>query len=260
MLYRRRGFPQEGELVLCTVARINPNSVFVTINDYDKQGMIHISEISPGRIRNIRDFVIEGKVIVCKVLGVNMERGHIDLSLRRVNETLRRNKLNEVKQELKAEKIIEFVAQKTKKEMKHVYEEIAKPILEKYDLVHLAFIDLAQGNAKIEELNIPKEYVKDLMELVPSRFRAEKIIVEGILKLHTYAEDGVEVVKKMLKEIEKVKNAKVSYLGGGSYKINIDSEDVKKDEKALDVAVEKILEEIKKYNGDGSFTKEAAEE
>src|SRR3989344_568516 len=101
MLYRREGFPDEGEIVLCTVTKINPNSVFVHVDDYDKGGMVHISEISPGRIRNIRDFVVENKVVVCKVLSVNRERGYIDLSLRRVNETLRRNKLEEVKQEQK---------------------------------------------------------------------------------------------------------------------------------------------------------------
>ena len=50
MLYRREGFPDEGEIVLCTVTKINPNSVFVNVDDYDKGGMVHISEISPGRI------------------------------------------------------------------------------------------------------------------------------------------------------------------------------------------------------------------
>jgi len=50
MLYRREGFPDEGEIVLCTVTKINPNSVFVHVDDYDKGGMVHISEISPGRI------------------------------------------------------------------------------------------------------------------------------------------------------------------------------------------------------------------
>ena len=175
MLYRRQGYPEEGEIVLCTVTKVNPNSVFANMNDYDKSGMIHISEISPGRIRNIRDFVAEGKVVVCKVLGVNRERGYIDLSLRRVNETLKRNKLNEIKQELKAEKIIEMIAQNHKKELKAVYEEIARPILETYDMVYLAFTDLAQEKLNIDELKIPAEYKKELSESVAKRFKPERI-------------------------------------------------------------------------------------
>ncbi|MEK6948847.1 MAG: S1 RNA-binding domain-containing protein, partial [Nanoarchaeota archaeon] len=60
MLLQKKGFPQEDELVLCTVTKVEFHSVFVTLDEYGKGGMIHISEVSPGRIRNIRDFVREG--------------------------------------------------------------------------------------------------------------------------------------------------------------------------------------------------------
>ncbi len=106
MLLKREGFPEEDELVLCTVTNIFHHGVFVNVEEYGKGGMIHISEVSPGRIRNIRDFVREGKKVVCKVLRVNEEKGYIDLSLRRVNERQRKEKINEIKQEQKAEKII----------------------------------------------------------------------------------------------------------------------------------------------------------
>ena len=105
-----------------------------------------------------------------------------------------------------------------------------------------------------------KEYKKDFEELIAKRFRVEQIPVGGILKLSTYADDGVEIIKKLLKDIEKIKNAKIAYLGAGAYRINIESDDVKKDEKLLDERIEYVLEEIKKHDGTGSFTKEAAEE
>src|SRR3990172_6820659 len=110
MLFKREGYPEEGEIVLCTVAKIHSHAVFVDMDEYGKGGMIHISEISPGRIRNIRDFVVEGKKIVCKVLRINLERGHIDLSLRRVTENQKKNKVNELKREQLAEKIVEYAA------------------------------------------------------------------------------------------------------------------------------------------------------
>ena len=109
MLRKKQSFPEEGELVMCSVTKVLPNSVFARLDEYDnKSGMIHISEVSPGRIRNIRDFVAEGKVIVCKVLRVDIDKGYIDLSLRRVNDNQRKNKVNAVKLEQKSEKIIEF--------------------------------------------------------------------------------------------------------------------------------------------------------
>ena len=61
MYYKRTGLPEESELLLCTVTNIQYSSVFVKIDDFGISGMIHISEIAAGRIRNIRDYVKEGK-------------------------------------------------------------------------------------------------------------------------------------------------------------------------------------------------------
>src|SRR3989338_9154007 len=97
MLAKKSGFPEESELVQCTVTSVQSHSVFVMIDEYGINGMIHISEVAPGRIRNIRDFVMEGKTVICKVLRVNAERGHVDLSLRRVSESQKRNKIAAVK-------------------------------------------------------------------------------------------------------------------------------------------------------------------
>ena len=89
MLYKREGLPETDEIVLCKVTKIFPNSVFAELVEYRDSGMIHISEVSPGRIRNLRDYVSVGRQIVCKVLRIDRERGHIDLSLRRVNSNQR---------------------------------------------------------------------------------------------------------------------------------------------------------------------------
>jgi len=121
MLLKKEGFPEEDELAICTVTKVQFHSVFANLDEYGKGGMIHISEVSPGRIRNIRDFVKEGKKVVCKVLRINTDRGHIDLSLRRVTEGQKRNKIDELKQEQKAEKILEFVAKDLKIDVKKLF-------------------------------------------------------------------------------------------------------------------------------------------
>lgn len=151
-----------------------------------------------------------------------------------------------------------MIAKNAKKDVKKVYSEIAIPILSEYNMVHNAFADIANDKIKIDDLRIPKEYKKELEEFVSKRFKAEKVPVGGILKLSTYAEDGVELIKKLLKEVAKIKNADVKYLGAGNYKIHIESEDVKKDEKILDDKINSVIEEIEKHDGAGSFVKEAA--
>jgi len=61
---------EEGDLVLCTVEKIVGTIVFVNIDGEKKQGSIVLSEIAPGRIRNLRDYVVPKKKIVCKILRI----------------------------------------------------------------------------------------------------------------------------------------------------------------------------------------------
>ena len=154
MLYRREGMPEEDELVLCTVTNVQHHSVFAKLDEFGKTGMIHISEVSPGRIRNIRDYVVEGKKIICKVLRIDKVKGHIDLSLRRVNEGQKKKKLSEIKQEQKAEKIIEGVSKKLNKDIEEVYDEVAKNVFEKYTYIHECFNEIVKDEVNLENLGV----------------------------------------------------------------------------------------------------------
>lgn len=240
MLFRKQGFPEESELVMCTVTGVQPNSIFARLDEYGKTGMIHISEVSPGRIRNIRDFVREGKVIVCKVLRVNQERGHIDLSLRRVSEGMRRKKVNETKQEQKSEKILEFLAAKTKKPFEDLYRDIFEKISKKYPLLHLCFEDVSADAFNLEEAGIDKKIASELTALVKERIKPPRIEVRREVSLTTYAPNGVEIIKDILAEFEK--QCEVSYLGGGKYSLSIVSNDYKEANKKIE-EIEKRIEQ-----------------
>ena len=145
MYYHKSGLPEESEIVMCTVTNVQHHSVFAKMEEYGITGMIHISEISPGRIRNIRDYVKEGKVIVCKVLRVHQDRGHVDLSLRRVSEGQRREKANQLKFEQKAEKIADAVAKQLKKKGEEFYKSFAPKVLEDYEYLYLLFDEVVSG-------------------------------------------------------------------------------------------------------------------
>ena len=250
MLFRKTGFPEESELVICTVTKVNPNSVFVNLDEFDKSGLVHISEVSPGRIRNIRDYVKEGKVIVCKVLSVNQDKGHIDLSLRRVTESQRRMKVNEMKQEQKAEKIIEFIAKKQKKDFKSMFKEVAAKLMGSYDSVHEGFEDVVLGNASLEKLGIEAKTAKELETLIRQRITKPEVEIKGNFKLKSYEGNGVEIVKQALKL---VKAGEVFYKGAGTYGLSIKAEDYKKAEKALTGCVDKVVEFMEKNHGTASF-------
>jgi translation initiation factor 2 subunit 1 len=248
MLLKKRGFPEEGELVLCTVTNVQHHSVFVRLEEYGSSGMIHISEISPGRIRNIRDFVKEGKVVVCKVLRINEERGHIDLSLRRVSENQQRVKVNQVKQEQKAEKIIESVAKELKRNTREVYEEVSKPIFEKYDSLFMCFTDIVNGNCKLEGIGVPKKTALALTKTIVQRLKPKEVVVEGSLHMQSYAPNGLEIVKNALKKVIDA-GATVKYLAAGNYRVSVRAPDYKSAEKRLKKASSLAVDYIKKSEG-----------
>ena len=157
MFYKKSGLPEQGEIVICTVSKILYHSVFAKLDEYKHgDGMIHISEISPGRIRNIRDYVKEGKKIVCKVLKVDQEKGQIDLSIRRVNTMQRINKSDDYKQEEKAEKLLDFIGKQLKKDLKTMYEEAGFKLIETYGSLYDAFQRFVLDDEEIKELKLEK--------------------------------------------------------------------------------------------------------
>ncbi|MEK6844728.1 MAG: hypothetical protein AABX44_00570, partial [Nanoarchaeota archaeon] len=98
---------EEGDLVLCTVEKIVGTIVFVNISGEKKEGSIVLSEIAPGRIRNLRDYVVPKKKIVCKVLRISPER--VDLSLRRVTQNEKKQIIEEYNQEKSYENILKSI-------------------------------------------------------------------------------------------------------------------------------------------------------
>ncbi|MGM5480385.1 MAG: S1 RNA-binding domain-containing protein [Nanobdellota archaeon] len=256
MIFRKEGYPQEGDVVFCTVTKIQYHSVFVNLDEFkNKHGMLHISEISPGRIRNIRDYVKEGKVIVCKVLRINKQRGHIDLSLRRVNENQRRAKSEERKQQVIAENIVQSYATVNKKEMLDAYKTISEPLLEEYPTLYSAFEDVVENNIDLSTKGLPKDIATALNPFISERIKQKEVSIESTLKLTSYEPTGVTTINALNKEILSTsKKTELQFLGSGTFKLIVRAREYKTAEEVMD-KIEAILEEREDSN-DISYTLE----
>ncbi len=258
MFYKKQGIPENGEVVICTVKKILFHSVFVDIDEYrGKEGMIHISEVSPGRIRNLRDFVKEGKTVVCKVLRINRQ-GNIDLSLRRVSTVQKVKKLTEVKQEEKAEKLLQYVGKLLKKDMKSMYHEVGFKALGEYDSLNNFFLEIVvNGREVIDQLEIPKATADVLFKVVKEKISTPEVKIAASLSLNCNAPNGIEVIKKILSKVEK-DDVKVSYLGAPKYKIEVTAMNFKEADAKLRKIGEQIIKDAKKVKTDGEYHKIAA--
>lgn len=235
MLLKREGYPEESELVWCRILKVNPYSVFVKLEEYDKTGIISISEVSPGRIRNIRDYVQEGRFVVCKVLRVNKERGHIDLSLRRVGTNQKRLKTRDIKQEQKAEKCLETTAEKLKKPLKDLYKVVWNSVSKDYEYLHQFFEDIVENNVKPTDY-FPKQLADVIESVVRERIRPKEAMVKEKILIQCEKGDGLYIVKKaVLESLKRFDNLNISYSGSGSFIAKAKAKDFKTCEKTLKI-------------------------
>jgi len=253
MLTGKTGLPQESELILCKVTRVQHNAVFVSLSQYEgKSGMLHISEISPGRIRNIRDFVTEGKTIVCKVLSVDTRKGHIDVSLRRVSESQRQQFNNSLKQQLTAEKIVEALAKDKQLNAKELFEKLQESVEE--PSVFLAFQGFASGTSEIPKIGLKKPDYDYLLELIKQRIKPPRVEITGKCTITTYANDGAQILRDAFTQACAVdtEHCLITYGGNGIYNIRIEHDNFKQAESILKNVMD-VLEPFFKDKKDAVF-------
>jgi len=235
-------FPEEGEVLFGTVTKIVGTSVFVMLDDYDEEGVISFSELAPGRIRNIRDYVKIGQKTVVKVLRVNPEKAHIDLSLRRVSQKERQEVLEEYKKEKEFEAVLRLIMEKERAA------EITKKIKRKIKFTEL-LSKIAAMSREIEELlsasGMEKQEIAKLEEIAKEKIKEKKVVVKSKIFLTSDAEDGIEKIKRVLIDIEN-NGANISYIGAANYLVSVEAKDYKeantKLKGLLDVALSKAKE------------------
>ncbi len=216
-----------GDTVLCTVDRIVGTTVFVTIED-NGEGSIVFSEIAPGRIRNIRDYVVPKKKIVCKILRISGDR--IDLSLRRVSQ----KEQKELREKDKLEKSYESIIRSAiGNRADNVLDEITKK--EKV----FDFLQEAKTNPKELEKLVGSEDARKILEIINSQQKQKKGVVKKEIILRSTAPKGVEIIKEILGKIE---GTEIKYLSAGKYSLKREDHDIKE----ADQKLREILETIEK--------------
>ena len=249
----KRKYPEVGELVIATVKTIKPYGAFVALDEYDgKEGFIHIGEIATGWIKYIRDYIREGQKVVCKVMRVDPERGHIDLSLKRVNEHQKREKIQQWKNEKKAEKLFEIVAQRLGKSVEECKEEFGYELIERYGSLYDAFEEAAINEDALKEEGFSGEWIKVFTEVAKENITPPYVKISGFVELTTSHPHGIEHIKKILSQAGG-ENITITYVGAPRYRIQVKADNYKDAEDILSKTAEKIINEIKKLGGEGEF-------
>ncbi|MBN1924100.1 MAG: S1 RNA-binding domain-containing protein [Nanoarchaeota archaeon] len=252
VFYKKTGFPKEGDIILCKVKKILPHSVFADLIEYDnKEGMIHISEISSRWTKNINDVVSVGKLIVCKVEKINEEKGYIDLSKKRVTSGQEKNKKDEIKNENRIEKLIEYACQKNKLTLKDFYEKTGYTILEDYGSLFDFYENFKEDESVINDLELAQNVKEDIKKAFESMVQKSRVTVKKPVKFYAEGSNGLKDLKDFIKEVKKsVKEEdndfSIIYINSPEYLASVNSKNYKEANNFL----EKLLKVMKDLSKD----------
>jgi len=252
-------YPEEGELVVCTVKDVKGFGAFVTLSEYqNREGFIHVAEVATGWVKYIRDHVREGQKIVCKVLRVDPVKEHIDLSLKQVNEHARKEKIQEWKNEQRAEKLFEIVAGNLKRPVAECFEEFGKPLIEKYGIMYTAFEECALEAKTLEREGFKGPWIKAFVAVAKENIIPPHVTIHGYLEMTCSGRNGVKMIQEALVKAEELGhgNVKIQYLGAPRYRILVSAPDYKSAEDDLKAAIDRAQDHIKSCGGKCDFVRE----
>ncbi|MBI2628865.1 hypothetical protein HYW74_02185 [Candidatus Pacearchaeota archaeon] len=220
----------EGDIILCEVKDVVKTTVFVETLDGMK-GSIVFSEVAPGRIRNIRDYVVPKKIVACKILHIAYD--HLFLSLRRVKDKEKKEALEIYKKERSLESFI-------KKLLGNKAGEIISKIRSENSLSLVEFFESAKQNSKLSEKYFSKSEIEKLTSILTEKKEKEKEIKKEFI-LSCNQPDGIIRIKKMLSPHDSI-----TYLGSSKFMIKAKSIDLKQADSKLNKILETIEKESKK--------------
>jgi translation initiation factor 2 subunit 1 len=256
------GYPEPGELVVGRVDEIEDFGVFVDLEEYEgKRGLVHVSEVASGWIKNVRDHVGVDERVVCKVLEIDEDAQQIDLSIKDVNDHQRSDKIQEWKSEQKAEKWMELAFGEDMSDEQ--YSAVANELLAEFGSLYDGFEQAAiHGEAALTDTDLSEEELAAIVDTARENVSVPYVQVTGYVDLRAPGPDGVEDVRAALEaaagngEVPDEVDLEVTYVGAPEYRIRVQAPNYKTAESELETAAGRAREAIEGTGGTGEFHRE----
>ncbi len=249
-------WPGEGELVICNVKTVKDFGAFLKLEEYGgKEGFVHISEISSGWVKRIQDHIQEGEKRVCKVLRVDKNKGHIDLSLKQVNEHQKREKLQAWKNQKKADKLLNIVSERYGKDLEECYEEFGFELSDVFGSLYKAFEKASLDSGILKKEGFEGDWIEDFVSVAEENISPPYVSITGFVEISSSNPDGVEDIKDSLSAFEDTEDShvEISYVAAPKYRVEIRSEDYKIAEEIFEDQAKKAVKNIENNGGNGKF-------
>ena len=245
-MYKKENGPEVGNLVICTVKKVTPHAAFVELDEYEKEAMLHISEVASKWVKRIRDYVNVNSRVVCKVISIR--NGMIDVSLRRVSSGERKRKINEWRMENRLYNLINALS---KVKRKTTTEKIIKQIVDEFGSLREFFLEYKENKDVMNSLKVPKTWKTKLSKMFDEIIKTSMVEIKREIKLNSYESNGIKRIKGLLEKIKKIGKESgykinILYIGTPRYLLKYESRDYKTGEKFFSSTIKEIEKYAKK--------------
>ncbi|MGC8605936.1 MAG: translation initiation factor IF-2 subunit alpha [Vulcanisaeta sp.] len=259
----RKELPEIGELVIGTVYRILEHGAYVLLDEYGGlEAYAPINEIVQSWFHDIKDYLRPGQKTVFRVIRVDARRRLIDISLRRVKEEEKKEKLARWKRTIRGVKLLELVAKRLNITLDRALQDFGWKLEDYYgDFLSIFENVVKYGPADLRKLGLSDNVINTIMEVAKERIEVEPVEISGIIRMINIKPDGVKHIRDVLLKAmelarkEGAESVKIYTIGPPRYRIDIMGRDPKKLEQVLKDVVNLVTTEIKRRGGEASFTR-----
>jgi translation initiation factor 2 subunit 1 len=199
--------------------------------------------------------------MVLKVLRVDPEKGHVDLSLRRVTKRERIEKIKSWKRERKADALLRGVAEKVGITVEQVYEKAGALLDERYGLYEGFERLVKDGPEVLTKLGAPEDLASAFAQVADERIHVKMVKVRGTIEVRCMKPNGVKCIQDAFaaaKKSEKTRDSKIEFavIAAPKYSVEIAAENWKRAEELLQNVSQAVVTNVAKAGGHGSFRRE----
>jgi translation initiation factor 2 subunit 1 len=131
-----------------------------------------------------------------------------------------------------------------------------------YDSLYLAMEEAAiLGADALKDATLTEEDLKMLEILSKDNVKIPSVDISGYVDITSPAPDGVEVIRKALKQAKRSKDKDatltISYIGAPRYRIHVTAPDYKHAESVLKKSAQAVVKYMEQHGGEGTFLREA---
>lgn len=248
-------WPEEGDLLICTVKDIKQNGAYLGLDSYEgREGFVFVGEIAAGWVRNIRAHVREGQRVVAKVIQVKKDRKRVELSLKSVSEERRRDTVQAWKNEERANQIMRVASERVGWD-DNKSAEISNSMIETFGTLYGALEECAISESALTDAGFEGDWTDVVTSLAMENIIPPFVEIRGVLEIQVWGEEGVYAIRDALLDAEACAEGleevtlSCHYDGAPNYRIDIRAPDYQAAESVWESAVDVVKKSMSTVDG-----------